>query len=163
MAGALPKWRVMTSVAACRHHEVARILIEAKAELSGTQLVGACIGNDPEGIRILCEEGKVSPDAADHEGGYGVLAIHLACMYGAREALQELVALSFKTLPGSINLSNVLWLATCFGNSTAGLVQFLVDLRADVSEQFNLPMTNPVGALTRLMAVKYRMGRPGCF
>lgn len=92
MAGALPKWRVMTSVAACRHHEVAHILIEAKADLSGTQLVGACIGNDPEGIRILCEVGGVSPLAADHEGGHGVLAVHLACMYGATAALEELLA-----------------------------------------------------------------------
>eukprot|EP00913_Durusdinium_trenchii_P030676 g28730.t1 len=164
MAGALPKWRVMTSVAACRHHEVARILIEAKAELSGTQLVGACIGNDPEGIRLLCEVGGVSPHAADHEGGYGVLAINLACMYGATAALEELVAQAVRgsasgMRQGSIDVSHAFWLAACFGNCSAELVDTLLDLRADVNEQFHLSVRHPVGLLVKVMALKHRFGK----
>ncbi|CAK9088385.1 unnamed protein product [Durusdinium trenchii] len=165
MAGARSKWRVMTSVAACRHHEVARILIEAKAELSGTQLVGACIGNDPEGVRLLCEVGGVSPHAADYEGGYGVPAIHLACMYGATAALEELVAQAAThssgsgMRQGSIDVSHALWLAPCFGNCSAELVNTLLDLRADVNEQFHLSVRNPVGLLVKVMALKHRFGK----
>lgn len=162
MAGALPKWRVMTSVAACRHHEVAHILIEAKADLSGTQLVGACIGNDPEGIRILCEVGGVSPLAADHEGGHGVLAVHLACMYGATAALEELLAQAARGKQ-SVDLSNILWMAATFGNCSAEMVDSLVKLKADVNEQWNLPLTNPIGLLVRVTTLKHRFGRPTQF
>lgn len=162
MAGALPGWRVMTSVAACRHHEVARILIEAKADLSGTQLVGACIGNDPEGIRILCEVGGVSPHAADYEGGHGVLAIHLACMYGATAALEELVAQAARGKQ-SVDLSNILWMATTFGNCSADMVDSLVKLKADVNQQWNLPLSNPLGLFVRVSTLKHRFGRRSNF
>eukprot|EP00913_Durusdinium_trenchii_P007225 g6792.t3 len=144
---------------------VARILIEAKAELSGTQLVGACIGNDPEGVRLLCEVGGVSPHAADYEGGYGVPAIHLACMYGATAALEELVAQAAThssgsgMRQGSIDVSHALWLAPCFGNCSAELVNTLLDLRADVNEQFHLSVRNPVGLLVKVMALKHRFGK----
>ena len=157
MAGALRKWRVMTSVAALRHHEVAHILIEAKADLSGTQLVGAAIGNDPEGIRILCEVGGVSPYAADDEGGFGVKAITLACMYGAEAAVEALFKQAAR-VGGRVDLSNIFWLSCTFGNAGAKLVDTLLEVQADLDERGSFSLKTPLGLLFSVLALKYRLG-----
>ena len=62
-----------------------------------------------------------------------------------------------------MDLSNILWLATSFGNCSTEMVDFLVKLKADVNEQWNLPLTNPLGLLVRVTSLRHRFGTPTHF
>jgi len=62
-----------------------------------------------------------------------------------------------------VDLSNILWMAATFGNCSAEMVDSLVKLKADVNEQWNLPLTNPIGLLVRVTTLKHRFGRPTQF
>ena len=81
----------IVSLDLCMRHgnnEAGRLLISAKASVDSCWLVPhASIGDNAEGVRMLCEAG-CSPLARDP---LGTLAISVACTFGSINALEELV------------------------------------------------------------------------
>ena len=74
----------------CKHYDATRLLISAKASLSGnllcTPLVAACLANSPLGLRTLCEA-RCNPWQRNLVGNS---PFETACSQGSVEAMEEL-------------------------------------------------------------------------
>ena len=129
-----PFWVSALDLALCyKHNEVARMLIAARAKLEGgiapstTPAAGA---DNAEGIRILCAA------RADLRARnlFGMGALETAAGLGCRAALEELVR---HTQPSCWELSLALNIAVMNPTGSAEIVEFLVNLRANVDYQYD--------------------------
>ena len=116
-----------------RQNDAARLLIDARAELSGGMqpaMVLAASANNVEGIRLLCAAGG-NPLCQNMVGFNGVTG---AASCNSLAALDELVK---QANPSKFELSRALFLAMGVQGGSAELVERLVSLRADVDFQFD--------------------------
>ena len=135
-----------------RNNEAARLLIAANANVNGAWgLSSACIGDNAEGVRMLCEAG-CSPR---HKDKYGTSGIRTACMFGSLWALQELVSQLGPSLEPK-DLSQALDIATIF-RGHGELVKRLIDLKADVNEKMELKW-DAISIFIRLKALHLKFG-----
>ena len=118
----------VTSLDLClvhKNNDAARLLLEAKASVSTWAMSSACIADNAEGVRMLCEAGG-SPHSRDE---FGTSAICTACMFGSVSAFEELVAQAGHVLTQA-QMSQALDNAMIF-RGRGELVQQLIHLRAD--------------------------------
>ena len=116
-----------------KHNEVARALIAAQAKLEGgiqPSTNYAASADNAEGIRLLCTA-RGDP-RAQNLWGYGPM--DCAGSLGCGVALEELVQ---QACPSRRELSFVLQLAVINRGGSAEIVEFLVNLRANVDFQYN--------------------------
>ena len=132
-----------------RHHEATRLLLAARAHLVGgisPAVMHATGGDNAEGIRLVCAMGAVPMS----QNLLGNPTFATAAAIASAEALEELLV---QGRPSSMDLSRALFDATMFRGGSAELVQRLIDLRADVDFQLDLPRDwSRLGRL--LLAVK---------
>ncbi|CAE7240317.1 ANK2 [Symbiodinium sp. KB8] len=140
-----PLWTSSLDVAVFyKHPEATQLLLAARAHVVGgvtPALQVASVANNSEGIRLLCAAGA-RPRGRDV---FGTNGLEVAAAYGAMNALEELV---MQARPSSLELSRMLWASCIFRAGSAELVQRLIDLRADVNFQLNVPRDcRPLGRL----------------
>ncbi|OLQ12099.1 putative TrmH family tRNA/rRNA methyltransferase YacO [Symbiodinium microadriaticum] len=138
-----------------RNNEAGRVLMQAKASPhSRWGLASACMGDNAEGVRMLCEAG-CSPLARDR---FGNSMISIACMFGSLAAFEELAcrteALDPLTLSRALDDSLIL-------RGHAALAQRLIALRADVNTQRQAvsPLSSGLGMVVGIMSLQHRLGR----
>ncbi|CAE7733257.1 DHCR24 [Symbiodinium sp. CCMP2456] len=154
----LPLWLSALDVTVLyKHHEATRLLVGARAQLEGgtaSAVLAAAYADNPEGIRVLCSAGA-SPLARNL---LGFSTYQNAAGFGATAALEQLV---MHTPPAALDLSRALISAAGFRGGSAGLVQRLIALRADVDIQTNV--TRDIGTVGRLLfaakSFQHRLGR----
>ena len=116
-----------------KHNEVARALIMAQAKLEGgiqPSTIYAAAADNAEGIRLLCTA-RGDPRARNL---FGQRPLECAATLGCRVALEELVR---STSPSGWELSLALQTAVLNLGGSAEIVEFLVNLRADVDFQYD--------------------------
>ncbi|CAE7550514.1 anks1b [Symbiodinium sp. CCMP2456] len=140
-----------------KRHEAARLLISARANLEGgivSAMQCAAAADSREAIKMLCAaEGK--PLARDL---IGISSFDTASSFNCQMAVDELVA---QAQLNPLVLSKGLHIATFFRGGSADLVQYLLDLQADIDFRFD--MKRDYSRLGRLLvgakALQYRLGK----
>ncbi|CAE7753061.1 unnamed protein product [Symbiodinium sp. CCMP2456] len=126
-----------------RNNEAARLLLAAKAAADGRwELISACMGDNAEGVRLLCQS-RCDPLGKDP---LGTSAISIACMFGSAGAFEELSvqagrALATKTLAESLHAAA------------------LIDLRADINEPREVKTMSPFGLIVSWHWLLHSLGR----
>ena len=110
-----------------KNNDAARLLLEARAGLSSWGMSSACIADNAEGVRMLCDAGG-SPHSRDE---FGTSAICTACMFGSVSTFEELVAQAGDVLTQA-QMSQALEMAMIF-RGRGEMVQRLIRLRADAN------------------------------
>ena len=140
-----------------RNNEAGRLLMLAKASPhSRWGLASACMGDNAEGVRMLCEAG-CSPLARDR---FGNSMTSIACMFGSLAAFEELAAridseaLDPLTLSCALDDSMIL-------RGHGALAQRLIELRADVNAQRQAvpPLSSGLGMAVSIMSLLHRLGK----
>ncbi|CAK9008699.1 unnamed protein product [Durusdinium trenchii] len=131
---------LLTICARFRNHDAMRLLIDAKAMVNPqavhTPLGVACLENDVQGIRILCEAG-----ADPHlKNLFGDHALHMAAAGGSVDAVEVLLEVSQRPFEMSHVLHNAAML-----KGTAPVVERLIEAGADVDEPY------PMSCIARLV------------
>ena len=137
------------------HNEAARLLLAAKAAADGGwELVSACMGDNAEGVCLLCRH-RCDPLGKDP---LGTSAISIACMFGSAGAFEELSAQAGLQALAASTLAESLHAAAAFQGG-AQIVQGLIDLRADINEPKEVKTMSPFGLIVSWHGLLYRMGR----
>ncbi|OLQ12115.1 hypothetical protein AK812_SmicGene3937 [Symbiodinium microadriaticum] len=138
-----------------QNNEAARLLLAAKAAADGRwELVSASLGDNAEGIRLLCQN-RCNPLGKDP---LGTSAISIACMFDSARAFEEILvqaggqALAASTLAESIHAASVF-------KGSAHIIQGLIDLRADVNHQKEVKTMSPFGLIVSWHGLLHRLGR----
>ena len=144
-----------------KHHEAAKLLLTARAQVQGGFLSAmnwAAQSDSVEGVRMVCAAGG-SPLAPNL---IGTTPVAIAAGCGAREALNELVA---QGCPDGLQLSRALHAAAGLRGGSAELVQHLAGLRADLDFQWSLQRDlSRVGRLIfAVKSLQHRLGKPSLF
>ncbi|OLP87173.1 Ankyrin repeat domain-containing protein 17 [Symbiodinium microadriaticum] len=139
----IPKGVSVLAIAATfRHNAAVQLLVDAKAKVDvGTNpaVTSAALGNNAEGIRILCNAGG-SPHA---KNSAGLSAFDIACAIGSAAAVEELLVQSGYGMT-----------LRC----TAHLVDRLIIARADVDEQLMQPFLSLLGIVWAALSLRHRFG-----
>lgn len=150
----IPKGVSVLAIAATfRHNAAVQLLVDAKAKVDvGTNpaVTSAALGNNAEGIRILCNAGG-SPHA---KNSAGLSAFDIACAIGSAAAVEELLVQSGH----GMKLSRALHFAMWFQGGTAHLVDRLIIARADVDEQLMQPFLSLLGIVWAALSLRHRLG-----
>jgi len=152
----LPKKMSVLSIAAFYHSsEVMQLLLARRAKVTaadahqGTALHWASCSDNAEGVRILCAAG------ADpfKQCLPGLNSFNLACACSTANSMKEL----FAQVP-SLDLRHSLHFAMMFFGGYSETVSFLIDVKADVNERFQVRMKEPVWWLIMNMAgIRHRL------
>eukprot|EP00435_Cladocopium_sp_Y103_P046761 s657_g13.t1 len=149
----IPPWVSALGLAlVCGHNDAARILIEAKAKVQETGVIApalhlAAAGNNVEGIRLLVE---AACDPVTNQSIFGFSAAVFACDMNALAALEDL-------LSRGVSIAGLLHATTQSSRGgAAGITQRLIQLKADIDEQWQTPWLTPLGALVALQSLRYR-------
>ena len=140
-----------------KHHEATSLLLAQRAQIEGgmsPSILQAATSDSAEGVSLLCTAGA-RPLARNM---LGPTSLQCAAANGAAAALEELLV---QDHPEPLDLSRALFDASTFRGGSAELVQRLIDLRADVDFQMNMP--RDWKALGRLLfaakSLQYQFGR----
>lgn len=152
----LPKRMSVLSLAAFYHSsEVMRLLLARRAKLSatdahqGTALHWASCSDNAEGVRILCAAGA----DPSKQCLPGLNPFNLACACSTANAMKEL----FAQVP-SLDLRHSLHFAMMFFGGYSETVSFLIEVKADVNERFQVRLQEPVWWLIMNMAgIRHRL------
>ena len=137
-----------------RNNEAARLLLAAKAAGDGRwELISACMGDNAEGVRLLCQS-RCDPLGKDP---LDTSAVSIACMFGSATAFEELSAQAGQALATS-TLAESLHAAAVFQGG-AQIVQALIDLRADINEPREVKAMRPFGLVVSWHWLLYSLGR----
>ncbi|CAE7578613.1 btbd11b [Symbiodinium sp. CCMP2592] len=136
-----------------KHNDACRTLIAGRARVDdsfrGYPACAAAMADNAEGLRLLCEAG-----GSPHQPFMGsVYPFTLACMFGARAAIEELAA------RGAVHLRDCLSYAMLFRGGTPQMALQLIAMRADVNERSHFPLLSPLGILFAVKSLQYRCGR----
>ena len=136
-----------------KHNDAARTLLLGRARVDdsfrGYPACAAAIADNAEGLRLLCEAGGNLDQAF-----LGVVyPFTLACMFGARAAIDELAA------RGAVHLQDSLSYAMVFRGGTPDMALRLISMRADVNDRSHFPLLSPLGIVFALKSLEYRCGR----
>ncbi|CAK9057265.1 Putative ankyrin repeat protein RF_0381 [Durusdinium trenchii] len=141
----------------CGHNEAAQLLIEAKAKVQeggvGTALHMAANSNNAEGIRLLC---KCGCDPRQ-ENMFHVSALEAAAWANSLSAVEELLR-HVEPSERSEHLSELLHAAANSKQGGAQVARSLIEMRADVDEQSQIPWLTLQGVLYALHSLRYRFG-----
>eukprot|EP00439_Symbiodinium_sp_Y106_P084761 s337_g26.t1 len=125
-----------------KHNDACRTLIAGRARVDdsfrGYPACAAAMADNAEGLRLLCEAG-----GNPHQPFMGsVYPFTLACMFGARDAIDELAARGAVHLrdTGSDLYQDCLSYAMLFRGGTPEMALQLIAMRADVNERVT-PLT----------------------
>jgi len=136
-----------------RNNDAVRLLLGVKANTTSGLIAPidiASMGNNPEGIRMLCASGPIP----DRTGIFGFSAFEVACTFGSSAAMEELLCQRLLT-----DVSRGLQMAMIFRGGTTEMVHRLVELRADINWQWNEPFCTFHGIYNGLQSLKYRCGQ----
>ncbi|CAK9027024.1 unnamed protein product [Durusdinium trenchii] len=154
----LPPMTSPLTICVCfKHNQAARQLIAARAKIDGgllKPLEFASVGDNPEGVRLLCEAGS----SVHSRSIMGFTALEIACCRGAMAAMLEIA----RQAGENMDLSGALWCALALKaeGGTAGIVEWLLDRRADVNQSRDPWMHSSLyGALALSKALQHRFGR----
>eukprot|EP00913_Durusdinium_trenchii_P024250 g22768.t1 len=134
----LPPMTSPLTICVCfKHNQAARQLIAARAKIDGgllKPLEFASVGDNPEGVRLLCEAGS----SVHSRSIMGFTALEIACCRGAMAAMLEIA----RQAGENMDLSGALWCALALKaeGGTAGIVEWLLDRRADVNQTGATPL-----------------------
>ncbi|CAK9057440.1 unnamed protein product [Durusdinium trenchii] len=138
----------------CGHNHVAQLLIEAKARVHewgiGPALTVAANSNNAEGVRLLCDSG-CDPE---EENLFRMSALQTAAWANSLAAVEELGRQG-----GAKNLSKVLHGAASSKQGGGEVAQRLIEMKADVDEQYQVPWLTPQGPLIAVHSLRYQLGR----
>ena len=139
-----------------KHNDAARLLISARASINigfiRPAITSAADANNPEGIRILCEAG-CSPHARNM---FGISAFESACACASFSAMQELL----NQASHNVDATSALFCAMLHRGGSADLVNWLVELRADVNGSRSVwKHSKAFGVLTAVKSLQHRYGR----
>ncbi|CAE7290291.1 ANKRD50 [Symbiodinium sp. CCMP2456] len=138
-----------------RNNEAARLLLAAKAAADGRwELVSASLGDNAEGIRLLCQN-RCDPLGKDP---LGTSAISIACMFDSARAFEEILAEASGQALAASTLAESIHAASVFQGS-AHIIQGLIDLRADVNDQKEVKTMSPFGLIVSWHGLLHRLGR----
>ncbi|CAK9090367.1 Ankyrin repeat and KH domain-containing protein 1 (HIV-1 Vpr-binding ankyrin repeat protein) (Multiple ankyrin repeats single KH domain) (hMASK) [Durusdinium trenchii] len=153
----LPPMTSPLTICVCfKHNQAARQLIAARAKIDGgllKPLEFASVGDNPEGVRLLCEAGS----SVHSRSIMGFTALEIACCRGAMAAMLEIA----RQAGENMDLSGALWCALALKaeGGTAGIVEWLLDRRADVNQSRDPWMHSSLyGALALSKALQHRFG-----
>lgn len=139
----------------CGHNDAARLLIESKAKVQqkgalAPALHMAAFSNNVEGIQILLEAGC---DPKKEKSLLGLSAAHFACDGNSFAAFEQLVR-------EGVNISGLLHaMAMSSKGGIAEITLRLIELRADINEQWHVRSLTPMGGLVALQSFRYRFGK----
>lgn len=139
----------------CGNNDAAQLLIESKAKVQqqgalAPALHMAAFSNNVEGIQILMEAGC---DPKTEKSLLGLSAAHFACDGSSFAAFDELVR-------EGVNISGLLHaMAMSSKGGSAEITLRLIELRADINEQWHVRRLTPLGALEALQSLRYRFGK----
>ena len=137
----------------CGHNDVARLLIEAKAHFSehGTLAPALlmAVPNNVEGMRLLTEA-RCDPTREKHFFGFS--AASNACFTSSLAAFDELLC-------RGIHLSTLLHFSAISREGGAQITRRLIELRADIDEQWQVQWLTPLGGLIAFLSLRYVCGR----
>eukprot|EP00435_Cladocopium_sp_Y103_P043070 s2867_g12.t1 len=111
----------------------------------------ASMANNAEGLRMLRSTFD-SGDIPDRTGIFAFSSFEVACSFGSMEVIEEL-------LLRETEISKGLHFAMVFRGGTAKLVNRLIQLRADVNQQWKEPFWTFHGIYNHIQALQYRMGK----
>ena len=138
LSGTAPQTTALTISVFFKHNEAARLLISAKAGLHlglTPALHVASHANNPDAIRMLLEAG-FDPTLSDVLGASALLP---GCAWGSQAAIDELFAQARHRLRPR-DLNHGLLAGALFYGGSADSVQRLLQLRADVNWQLDVPI-----------------------
>ena len=138
----------------CGHNDAAQLLVEGKAKIQERGLVSpalhlAASTNNVEGIRLLL---NARCDPSD-KNFLGLSAAWGACDSNSLEALQELV-IRGSSIAGLLHAT-----ATSSRGGAPQTTRRLIELRADIDEQWQVQFLTPLGVFAALQSLRYRFGR----
>ena len=146
-----------------KHNNVSDALIAAGANLDAgpihSPIHAAVIGNNPEGIRLLCGAGCKLPGAKI----FGFKAETAACHHASMLALEEFL-IAYRARGQAFDVRQMLYgLVTSAVQPSAKLVERIVELRADVNQPFDAyvyrNLGTPCGLLVSALSLRYRSGK----
>ena len=138
----------------CGHNDVAKLLLEARVKVQERNVVlsafhSAAFGNNVEGIRLLLAFG-CDPDCPNI---FGLSPAVVACDVNSLAALEEL-------LKGGASISRLLIASaqSSFGGS-AQATRRLIELRANIDEQWQVQWRTPFGLVVAAQSLSYQLGK----
>ncbi|CAJ1386850.1 unnamed protein product [Effrenium voratum] len=137
----------------CGHNDAASLLIEAKANCQQRGVISpalhlAAYSNNVQGMRLLFQAGC---DPTSELDAFGSRTTYPACDAGSLAALEELIR---RGEP----LSLLLHVCAVSSACSSPLTRRLIDLKADIDEQWKQFMTLPARLFVRLQSLRYRFG-----
>ncbi|CAJ1382972.1 unnamed protein product [Effrenium voratum] len=138
------------------HNQAANQLISAKANVREggmtPALSNAALGSNIKGVHILCDLG------ADLEktNTFGQSALRFGCAVDSAAVVEELLSRSGRKTP--VDLSKLLHAAAVSIMGGAQVTRRLIELKADLNEQYQVPGYSVEHTVLKLQSVRYRLG-----
>ena len=142
----------------CQHNEAAQLLLAAKASVreAGDRLMSAqhaaAISNNVTGIRLLCEYGADPME----KNMFAVPAILTASFEDSLEVFEELVHCT--GVAAAEDFSKLLHAAASSSIAAMKVAQRLVELKADINEQYQIPARSLESVFVFAQSLRYRLG-----
>ena len=152
-----PPWTSALGIAmVCKNNEAAELLIAAKAKVEGgglgpvLHLAGQF--DNAEGIRLICEAGG----DAWQKDIFGATAFMSCCGSNSLLAFEELLIQAGTNNPG---LPKLLHGACSSRTGGMKMARRLIEMRADVNEQFQVSLPTIEGLVFAGFSLQYRLGK----